>query len=134
MGKNWAEDFSNSTVVCLSAGQWSVTKDGEGCKELCVNGESIYSLPSLYFYAELFESGIILYADSHKGKVFYAFKNNEKLPTLVLEGKNLIMNKEENLLVFYEETERGKEEKAILDSLSFQQLTQELDGQMGFNI
>ena len=134
MGKNWAENFSNNLTICLEAGDWTITKDGEGVKELYYEDKSLCALPSLYYYADVFKSGIVLNAQKANGcTAFYAFKNGVETPTLQIEGQTLNMEKDGDLIIFKELTEEGIQEKAILDSHTFEQLTQELDGQIGFS-
>lgn len=150
---NWAESFANDLELCVYIGKnWAILKDGTNQKGLykkidatnptnkgklkyCTNFngdyyENICDLPSLHFEGEEFESGVIIYASAPKTKICYLMGNSDISPVKI-ENPNLLIKKDENLIIFYDS--KSNEEISSYDTFSFREITNSVDGQMGFN-
>lgn len=132
MAQNWAEKYSNDYTVCLQDGIWSVLKDGEGGKGLYRKGEFVCDLPSMYYYSDVFEGGIVLNATNGTNKTYMVFNNKSDNYIYKVTGKNITMRTEDCLIIF--EDLDTKEELAVFDQYLFSQIHQTKDGQIGFDL
>ena len=151
---NWAESYANELELCVFIGKhWAVLKDGTNQKGLyrkvdisnpenkknlhqfsLFNDEyyeNICDLPSLFYEGEEFENGVLLSAQHPKHMTYFIMGNADKTPKRI-EGVNLAVKKEEDSIVFY--FKETNEEYAVYDTFSFNQITQDKDGQIGFNL
>ena len=131
--ENWAEKSSNDMSLCVANGNWEIYKDGEGVKDVYFNGESIRSLPSAYYQISVYSGGALLWTPStERNKYFFMFDNSAK-QIFELNGKNISMEIDEPVITFYDSINNEKVEVAMFDFNSFEQISLEKDGQIGFN-
>ena len=132
MKNNWAAEYSNKYTVCLEDGIWSVLKDGEGGKGLYRKGGFVCDLPSMYFYSDVFEGGIVLSAANNIEKTFMVF-NNYSDKCIYRASGNIVMKTEDSLIIF--EDAETHEEIAIFDQQLFNRVKERTtDGQIGLDL